>query len=89
MSKSVLIIDTPESCSECMFRELSHCIVTGEMIETDWCPLSPLPPHNDLTQYVRRGDTQSMLHMVQYMYDSGWNAFRDELLKGKNNEQTN
>ena len=94
-NKSVLVIDTPECCSKCKqtyidYWDDTYCSLTGEYIEhyasdvkSPNCPLSPLPSHKDLTRYVQRGDAKSMTHMVQYMYDSGWNACREEILKGE------
>ena len=58
MSKSVLVIDTPENCISCSIsRDCSNiletctfCPITGKCVldkeaETipDWCPLKPLP----------------------------------------------
>ena len=85
-NKSVLVIDTPLNCSECMFRELSHCIVTGEMIDSsakpDWCPLSPLPQYRPINEDIKRGDTKSMTHLITSIHDIGYNECLDEILKG-------
>lgn len=52
MSKSVLVIDTPESCRSCYLRgftlDLQYCKVERKRIKDtsikpDWCPLKPLP----------------------------------------------
>lgn len=52
MSKSVLVIDTPESCEGCcMFCYTYHrfqCLITGKTIEKsndrpERCPMRPLP----------------------------------------------
>lgn len=104
MSKSVLVIDTPDSCRECNFRkynEFGRCYVCAAknnyMIDRDadidqkqsWCPLSPLPKKIDLDKYFMRGDCKSMTHMVMNIRDRGWNECIDEILKGQNNEKTN
>ena len=48
MSKSVLIIDTPADCWDCMIRDLTdHCQATGKDVDEyrdskcrpEWCPL--------------------------------------------------
>ena len=46
MSKSILIVDTPESCWQCDLENGHHCGITHEYIEDDeyegipdWCPL--------------------------------------------------
>jgi hypothetical protein len=104
MSKSVLVIDTPESCRKCPLHSFDSfslyckavvddwgwcsparkiCDNHEKCVKPNWCPLSPLPEKKDLTRYVQRGDAKSMTHMVQYMYDSGWNACREEILKGE------
>lgn len=66
MSKSVLVIDAPESCSKCKIgHDMSICIICpiankvalNEKAEAvpDWCPLKPLPEkgaiENDMTDY--------------------------------------
>ena len=57
MSKSVLVIDTPESCRSCYLRgftlALQYCKVESEHIKDtsvkpDWCPLKPLPEKNTI-----------------------------------------
>lgn len=57
MSKSVLVIDTPESCCSCYLRgftlALQYCKVESEHIKDtsvkpDWCPLKPLPEKNTI-----------------------------------------
>ena len=48
MSKSLLVIDTPETCSECPLFEIElyrGCRLGGDHWEDKpkWCPLRPLP----------------------------------------------
>lgn len=52
MSKSVLVIDTPESCRSCYLRgftlNLQYCRgklkdIKDVSTKPDWCPLKPLP----------------------------------------------
>lgn len=52
MSKSVLVIDTPENCRSCYLRgftlNLQYCRgklkdIKDTSIKPDWCPLKPLP----------------------------------------------
>jgi hypothetical protein len=52
MSKSVLVIDTPENCRSCCLRgftlDSQYCKVEQKRIKDtsikpDWCPLKPLP----------------------------------------------
>ena len=53
MSKSVLVIDTPECCTVCRFVASTyylHCTLVSNSgkikdvnVRPDWCPLKPLP----------------------------------------------
>ena len=62
MSKSVLVIDTPEKCISCIYVGIFHyfCRINCRDIKDvsakpDWCPLKPLPEknttENDMTDY--------------------------------------
>lgn len=66
MSKSVLVINTPESCCSCYLRgftlNLQYCRgklkdIKDVSTKPDWCPLKPLPEksttENDMTDYQR------------------------------------
>ena len=64
MSKSVLVIDTPENCGKCKFisgfwcRAMNGRRVPNNDVIPNWCPLKPLPEksttENDMTDYQRR-----------------------------------
>lgn len=52
MSKSVLVIDTPENCRSCYLQgfmlNLQYCRgklkdIKDTSVKPDWCPLKPLP----------------------------------------------
>lgn len=49
MSKSVLVIDTPENCGKCKFINEFWCRAMGGRrvpnndVIPNWCPLKPLP----------------------------------------------
>ena len=55
MNKSILLIDTPESCRDCVLRgkdmDIDFCGVTGRVIYDEvtdrvisqYCPLRPMP----------------------------------------------
>lgn len=49
MSKSVLVIDTPEDCGKCKFisefwcRAMNGRRVPNNDVIPNWCPLKPLP----------------------------------------------
>ena len=83
MSKSVLIVDTPESCSECrMNSEESFCHITGKHFWDDKkfdyakdiaadCPLRPLP----LSQVANEYDFESYTNGVSV----GWNRCLEKI----------
>lgn len=53
MSKSVLVIDTPENCGKCKFisgfwcRAMNGRRVPNNDVIPNWCPLKPLPEKDD------------------------------------------
>lgn len=64
MSKSVLVIDTPENCRSCYLQgfmlNLQYCRgklkdIKDTSVKPDWCPLKPLPEknttENNMTDY--------------------------------------
>lgn len=89
MSKSLLVIETPECCEKCMINidgfclavlEPNECVEGGEMwketpkaCKPDWCPLHPIPEKKD--EY--NSDTD-----VCYYRRQGWNSCVDEILEG-------
>ncbi len=108
MSKSILIINTPENCSHCnqcwkknvsknkyMYfcgnkvfhqgKDAEEYSVDPEGTKPDWCPLSPLPPHKDLTEYINNA-TYAINSALAYQYAQGWNNCREEILKGNKND---
>ena len=96
MSKSVLIIDTPESCRDCDLKftdEYSdYCPYKKTDVFTyvhtntkpDWCPLSPLPERINLCKYADNA-ALNMDGILAYQYAQGWNDCREEII---NKEET-
>ena len=85
MSKSVLVIDTPEDCESCVLHGgifHSFCKINCRYIEDlsakpDWCPLKPLPEKMKLTgnyngEYSKTGGKT-------LGYKVGWNACINEI----------
>lgn len=77
-SKSILVIDTPDSCEECPLRSYSNlalwCTPLRKTKEKDdVCPLRPLPKKKNtlLTEY----------NLIEAIYENGWNACIEELEK--------
>lgn len=88
MSKSILAIDTPESCAKCplfsnVYTDMT-CRVNRRTIDypfpdnrvSDWCPLKKIP-----TKYAERDYTP--IETKQYMegYEDGYNDCIDNILK--------
>ena len=80
MSKSVLVIDTPEDCESCglhggifnSFCRINCRDIKGTSTKPDWCPLKPLPKY------------KSMEKPGEYEYGKmhGWNQCIDEIVGG-------
>lgn len=88
MSKSILVIDTPECCGKCpCFLEVSTdcCGVNGKDIDShgkpDWCPLRDFPEMKEIRNFCLGSDDYA-----QQGYQQGWNACIDEILKGDDAE---
>lgn len=71
MRKSVLVIDTPENCSECDLHETDfngkyYCAADGREIEPGtkptWCPLLVMPRLSNNYQ------CDGFMRMLQVMY---------------------
>ena len=84
MSKSVLVMETPEDCYSCYLRKfirgLPYCAVKLEHIKDsnikpDWCPLKPLPKYKSMEK--------PRVYECGKMY--GWNRCIDEIT-GENND---
>lgn len=89
MSKSVLVIDTPERCIDCeigqnysnMLETYISCPIAGKCVldekaETipDWCPLMDLPEKDN-------GDYPSNTFDAGFV--EGWNQCIDEITGGE------
>lgn len=88
MSKSVLVIDTPENCISCSIsRDCSNiletctfCPITGKCVldkeaETipGWCPLKPLPEKKEYVVPIDNVESQKDIIAV------GWNTCLREI----------
>ena len=85
MSKSVLVIDTPEKCDSCdlccitfyPFCKVNARDIIDLNIVPDWCPLKPLPKKMKVTglyngEYFKAGGKPPS-------YKIGWNKCIDEI----------
>lgn len=81
MSKSVLVIDTPENCNSCdlcggtfhVFCEVNHRDIEDFSVKPDWCPLKPLP---EKMTGVASTDHWNSIKV-------GWNGCIDEITGGE------
>ncbi len=83
MSKSILVIDTPERCRKCPMYETGVCkewARNGAKKFPKDCPLKKVP-----VKRAERGYT--LIYSTQYLegYDDGHNACIDELLSRSEN----
>lgn len=75
MSKSVLVIDTPENCGKCKFisgfwcRAMDGRRVPNNDVIPNWCPLKPLP--EKMTGVAQTDHWNSI--------KAGWNACIDKI----------
>ena len=84
MSKSILVIDTPENCYNCGIRHGYSCggihsifgigknINDFRLHKPDWCPLKAV---------------QDKYEPVSMNFERGYNACIDEILKGANGNE--
>lgn len=91
MSKSILVIDTPECCCQCRFSgaDGDYCCLKENMVsdsnaiseeeylnkKPDWCPLWDFPDKKVM-------DFREECNMYISRYWEGYNACIDEILKG-------
>ena len=75
MSKSVLVIDTPENCGKCKFisefwcRAMNNRRVPNNDVIPNWCPLKSLP--EKMTGVAQTDHWNSI--------KAGWNGCIDEI----------
>ena len=79
MSKSVLVIDTPENCGKCKFisefwcRAMNGRRVPNNDVIPNWCPLKPLPEKKEYIVPINNVESQKDIIAV------GWNACLREI----------
>lgn len=79
MSKSVLVIDTPENCGKCKFisefwcRAMDGRRVPNNDVIPNWCPLKPLPEKKEYIVPIDNVESQKDIIAV------GWNACLREI----------
>lgn len=87
MSKSVLVIDTPEKCDSCMYIGTFHDFcrincrdIKDASVKPDWCPLKPLP---EKKEYV---DPTSSEKAKKNIIAVGWNTCINMIVKGDSDD---
>lgn len=85
MSKSVLVMDTPENCCSCYLYgftlNLHYCRgklkdIKDISTRPDQCPLKPLPEKMDV------GNIDNIYNLNRAVQAVGWNACIDEITGG-------
>lgn len=82
MSKSVLVIETPENCGKCKFisefwcRAMNGRRVPNNDVIPNWCPLKPLPEKKEYIVPIDNVESQKDIIAV------GWNACINEITGG-------
>lgn len=100
MSKSILVIDTPDNCNECELHALTecdynkefYCVINGKIVEEfacskakpDWCPLRNLPRKKML---LGLDGASNAMEIRERGRQEGFNACIDEILKGANGNE--
>lgn len=91
-NKSILVIDTPESCDKCpLFHGYYSDMTCGGNSKTinypypkdfrqTWCPLSPIPERKKLRQYTDN-TAFNIESMLAYQYSQGWNDCIEEIME--------
>lgn len=94
MGKTILVMDTPENCEECLISEFDgfKCRLIGcnmsrkeSMEKPSWCPLKEVPDKKKEKQYMERIDNKGNIETYgekEDYYAVGWNDCIDEILKG-------
>ena len=85
MSKSVLVIDTPEKCDSCdlccitfyPFCKVNARDIIDLNIVPDWCPLKPLPEKDTKNHFPDEFEDG---------YAAGWNGCIDEITGGSSDD---
>lgn len=83
MSKSVLVIETPENCGKCKFisefwcRAMDGRRVPNNDVIPNWCPLKPLPEKKEYIIPIDNVEANKDIIAV------GWNACINEITGGK------
>lgn len=93
MSKSILVIDTPEVCCQCRFSgsDGDVCCLENKLISEQeyldkkpgWCPLKEVPEKKPGVKYRGNG-CFGINEAMRHNYNMGFNACIDEILKGAN-----
>lgn len=86
MAKGIIVMDVPENCRKCGFRNCSgYCHVAHKDVylfglreeKPDWCPIQPMPEKKPLT-----GEASSPRDVLEEVLRAGYNTCIDEILEG-------
>lgn len=88
MSKSILVIDTPETCLDCRFcRELHEgieacCEICDEPNDKELCRMIKVDYCQEKPDWCPIQDLPDKYETVSLNFERGYNACIDEILKG-------
>lgn len=90
MSKAILVIDKPESCTSCLlgiYNKKWFCLDTNKDIDIcdrynipEWCPLKPMPQKKNTDKLQGFGNSQILWTDKVIYQNEGWNACLNEIL---------
>lgn len=99
MGKSILVIDTPESCAKCpLFSDVytdMTCKASGRTIDypfpsdrvSDWCPLKEVTQKKDSVYYYQNG-VLGLNQLSERIFSIGYNTCIGEILKDGDENET-
>jgi hypothetical protein len=76
MSKSVLVMDTPENCGKCKFisgfwcRAMNGRRVPNNDVIPNWCPLKPLPEKKEYIVPIDNVEANKDIIVVGNIFDN-------------------
>lgn len=67
MNRSVMVIDTPNNCKECIIGKCKHWL--DDDVRPKECPLKPLPPPEPCNFYNFNTFTSGVAHGFNRFYE--------------------
>lgn len=94
MSKSILIIDTPDNCMQCPMRTIGEfcdvrcCAKDNRTLQMNegsketptWCPLRMVPDKREEKRPFGQGALESFNNIIDSTFSKGFNYCIDEIM---------